>query len=56
MQDYYSRYLPQISLAVFIPLLILITVFPINWEAGTILLNTESLIPLFIVLVGMGCR
>ncbi|BBI92772.1 heme ABC transporter permease/ATP-binding protein CydD [Serratia symbiotica] len=54
MQDYYSRYLPQISLAVFIPLLILITVFPINWAAGAILLTTAPLIPLFMVLVGMG--
>lgn len=54
MQDYYSRYLPQITLAVFIPLLILITIFPINWEAGAILLTTAPLIPLFMVLVGMG--
>ncbi|MFI8417750.1 heme ABC transporter permease/ATP-binding protein CydD [Serratia sp. NPDC078593] len=54
MQDYYSRYLPQMYLAVFIPLLILITVFPINWAAGVILLATAPLIPLFMALVGMG--
>lgn len=54
MQDYYSRYLPQMYLAVFIPLLILITVFPINWAAGFILLATAPLIPLFMALVGMG--
>ena len=54
MQDYYSRYLPQMYLAVFIPLLILIAVFPINWAAGIILLATAPLIPLFMVLVGMG--
>jgi len=52
MQDYYSRYLPQITLAVFIPLLILITVFPINWAAGAILLTTAPL--MFIALVGIG--
>lgn len=54
MQDYYSRYLPQMYLAVFIPLLILITVFPINWAAGLILLTTAPLIPMFMALVGMG--
>ncbi|NTY86939.1 cysteine/glutathione ABC transporter permease/ATP-binding protein CydD [Serratia fonticola] len=54
MQDYYSRYLPQMYLAVFIPVLILITVFPINWAAGFILLATAPLIPLFMALVGMG--
>ncbi|WON78186.1 heme ABC transporter permease/ATP-binding protein CydD [Serratia sp. UGAL515B_01] len=54
MQDYYSRYLPQMYLAVFIPVLILITLFPINWAAGFILLATAPLIPLFMALVGMG--
>lgn len=54
MQDYYSRYLPQMYLAVFIPLVILITIFPINWAAGFILLATAPLIPLFMSLVGMG--
>lgn len=54
MQDYYSRYLPQMYLAALIPLLILITVFPINWAAGLILLLTAPLIPLFMALVGMG--
>lgn len=54
MQDYYSRYLPQMYLAVFIPVLILIAVFPINWVAGLILFVTAPLIPLFMALVGMG--
>lgn len=40
MQEYYSRYLPQMYLAVFIPVLILIAVFPINWAAGLILFVT----------------
>ncbi|UVO10054.1 cysteine/glutathione ABC transporter permease/ATP-binding protein CydD [Pectobacterium polonicum] len=54
MQDYYSRYLPQMYLAALIPLLILITLFPINWAAGLILFLTAPLIPLFMALVGMG--
>ena len=54
MQDYYARYLPQMSLAVLIPCFILIAIFPINWAAGVILLATAPLIPLFMALVGMG--
>ena len=54
MQEYYARYLPQMSLALFIPLAILIAIFPINWAAGLILLVTAPLIPLFMAMVGMG--
>ncbi|KAB7897734.1 cysteine/glutathione ABC transporter permease/ATP-binding protein CydD [Rouxiella sp. S1S-2] len=54
MQDYYARYLPQISLAGIVPLLILVSIFPINWAAGLILLATAPLIPIFMALVGMG--
>ena len=54
LQDFYARYLPQVSLAGFIPILILAAVFPLNWAAGLILLLTAPLIPLFMILVGMG--
>ncbi|HHT5345916.1 TPA: heme ABC transporter permease/ATP-binding protein CydD [Raoultella planticola] len=54
MHDYYARYLPQMTLAASVPLLIVITIFPINWAAGLILLGTAPLIPLFMALVGMG--
>lgn len=54
LQDFYARYLPQMTLAGVIPFLILIAVFPINWAAGLILLLTAPLIPLFMILVGMG--
>ncbi|BDH46511.1 ATP-binding/permease protein CydD [Salmonella enterica subsp. enterica serovar Choleraesuis] len=54
MHDYYARYLPQMSLAVTIPLLIVITLLPVNWAAALILLGTAPLIPLFMALVGMG--
>ena len=54
MQDYYARYLPQMYLAGLVPLLILATVFPINWAAALILFCTAPLIPLFMALVGMG--
>jgi ATP-binding cassette subfamily C protein CydD len=54
MHDFYARYLPQMTLAGIVPLLILISIFPINWAAGLILLFTAPLIPLFMALVGMG--
>ncbi|KGT94268.1 amino acid ABC transporter permease [Erwinia typographi] len=54
MQDYYSRYLPQMLLAVFVPCFILLALFPVNWAAALILLCTAPLIPLFMALVGMG--
>ncbi|WP_299795322.1 cysteine/glutathione ABC transporter permease/ATP-binding protein CydD [uncultured Shewanella sp.] len=54
LHDFYARYLPQIVLAAFIPLTILVVVFPINWAAGLILLLTAPLIPMFMALVGMG--
>ncbi|MCC0183264.1 cysteine/glutathione ABC transporter permease/ATP-binding protein CydD [Aeromonas hydrophila] len=54
MQDFFSRYLPQLAIAVFIPVVILVAVFPVNWAAGLILLGTAPLIPLFMILVGVG--
>ena len=54
MQDYYSRYLPQMSLAALIPLMILLVLAPLNWAAALILFCTAPLIPLFMAMVGMG--
>lgn len=54
MHDFYARYLPQMALAASVPLLIVITLFPINWAAALILLGTAPLIPLFMAMVGMG--
>lgn len=54
MQDFFSRYLPQMSLSVLIPFAILIVVFPQNWAAGLVFLLTAPLVPLFMALVGMG--
>lgn len=54
LHDFYSRYLPQMKLAVIVPLLIVSAIFPINWAAALILLTTAPLIPFFMALVGMG--
>lgn len=52
MQDFFARYLPQMSLSVLVPLIILIVVFPTNWAAGLIFLITAPLVPFFMALVG----
>ena len=54
MHDFYARYLPQMTLAASVPLLIVATLMPINWAAALILLCTAPLIPLFMAMVGMG--
>jgi len=56
LHGFYAFYLPQLALAVMIPVSILAFVFPISWAAGTLLLVTAPLIPLFMVLVGMGAE
>lgn len=52
LEDYFAKYLPQLLLAVGIPLLILGFVFPRDWKSGLILLATGPLIPVFMILIG----
>jgi len=52
LEEYFSRYLPQLVLATGIPLLILGFVFPRDWKSGLILLLTGPLIPIFMILIG----
>lgn len=54
LHDFFARYLPQMRLAGMAPILICIAIFPFNWAAATILLGTAPLIPIFMILVGMG--
>ena len=56
LHDFFAHYLPQLALAVLIPAAILAFVFPISWVAGLLLLFTAPLIPLFMILVGMGAE
>lgn len=56
VHGFFAHYLPQMALVIVIPTAILAFVFPISWAAGTILLFTAPLIPLFMVLVGMGAE
>lgn len=56
IHGFFAHYLPQMALVIMIPTAILAFVFPISWAAGTVLLVTAPLIPLFMVLVGMGAE
>ena len=56
LHDFYAFYLPQLALAVMIPAAIAAFVFPHSWAAAGLLLATAPLIPLFMVLVGMGAE
>ena len=56
LHNFFAHYLPQLGLAVLMPLSIAAVVFPISWTAGAILVGTAPLIPLFMVLIGMGAE
>ena len=56
LEAYFARYLPQLVLAVVVPVVILIYVFPRDLAAGTILLVTLPIIPLFMILIGLAAR
>ena len=56
LHGYFARFLPQMTLSVVVPLLILVLVFWLDWLAGLFLLLSAPLIPLFMALVGMGAE
>ena len=52
LDAYLSQYLPQIYLAVLMPLTLLLLIWPLDWFSALILLFTAPLIPFFMFLVG----
>ena len=48
----FSQYLPALFLAVIVPLIILVFVFPIDLLSGIVMLVTAPLIPFFMILIG----
>ncbi|MFH2114257.1 MAG: thiol reductant ABC exporter subunit CydD, partial [Spirochaetota bacterium] len=52
LDAYFRTYLPQLGLALLVPMIILVVVFPLDWLTGVIFLFTAPLIPLFMVLIG----
>ncbi len=56
LDGYFARFLPQLRLAIGLPLLILAVVAWLDWLAALFLLLSAPLIPLFMALVGMGAE
>lgn len=54
LHDFYAKFLPQSMLSGLQPLLILCFIFPVNWVSGVLLLGTAPLIPIFMILTGLG--
>lgn len=54
LHGFFADYLPQMTIAVVLPLIILLIVFTQNWIAGLVLLITGPLIPIFMALIGSG--
>ena len=52
LDAYFSQYLPQLALAVVIPVTFLLVVFPLDPLSGLVLLLTAPLIPVFMILIG----
>ncbi|UEX78275.1 thiol reductant ABC exporter subunit CydD [Sediminicurvatus halobius] len=56
LDGYFSRYRPQMTVAVVVPLAILAAAFSQDWLAALFLLLSAPLIPLFMALVGLGAE
>lgn len=54
LHGFFADYFPQMTIAVILPLIILVVVFIQNWVAGLVLLITGPLIPLFMALIGIN--
>ncbi len=52
LDAYFSQYIPQLVLAVLVPVTFLFVVFPVDLLSGFVLLLTAPLIPVFMVLIG----
>ncbi|MFE9432029.1 thiol reductant ABC exporter subunit CydD [Streptomyces sp. NPDC006640] len=56
LDDYFSRYLPQLGLAVVVPVAVLARIITEDWVSAAIIVGTLPLIPLFMVLIGWATR
>lgn len=56
LDDYFSRYLPQLGLAVVVPVAVLARIVTEDWVSAAIIVGTLPLIPLFMILIGWATR
>lgn len=52
LDAYFGQYLPQLALAILLPVIFLAFVFPLDWISAVIMLVTAPLIPVFMLLIG----
>ncbi|MFJ2828627.1 thiol reductant ABC exporter subunit CydD [Streptomyces sp. NPDC087263] len=56
LDDYFSRYLPQLGLAVVVPVAVLARIVTEDWVSAAIIAGTLPLIPVFMILIGWATR
>ncbi|MER5257688.1 thiol reductant ABC exporter subunit CydD [Streptomyces sp. NPDC002855] len=56
LDDYFSRYLPQLGLAVVVPVAVLARIVTEDWVSAAIIVVTLPLIPIFMILIGMATQ
>ncbi len=56
LDAYFSQYLPQVLVAVMLPLTILAVVFPLDLLTGIVFILTAPLIPVFMMLIGWAAE
>ncbi|WP_328880572.1 thiol reductant ABC exporter subunit CydD [Streptomyces sp. NBC_00299] len=56
LDDYFSRYLPQLGLAVVVPIAVLARIVTEDWVSAAITVGTLPLIPIFMMLIGWATQ
>jgi thiol reductant ABC exporter CydD subunit len=56
LDGYFARYLPQLLLAVIVPIMVFAAVLSVDWISAVIMAVTLPLIPVFMALVGLATR
>ncbi|MFF0028445.1 thiol reductant ABC exporter subunit CydD [Streptomyces avermitilis] len=56
LDDYFSRYLPQLGLAIVVPVAVLARIVTEDWVSAAIIVGTLPLIPFFMILIGWATR
>ncbi|QIK07637.1 thiol reductant ABC exporter subunit CydD [Streptomyces sp. ID38640] len=56
LDDYFARYLPQLGLAVVVPLAVLARIVTGDWVSALTIVLTLPLIPLFMILIGWATQ
>lgn len=56
LDDYFSRYLPQLGLAVVVPVAVLARIVTEDWVSAAIIAGTLPLIPIFMMLIGWATQ